>query len=54
MSEPGAGLRSVDSSIEEVGQIFDCIFSADEPHAPSEPDHSVSDMVQVYGSNEDM
>ncbi|PKY02737.1 C6 finger domain protein [Aspergillus campestris IBT 28561] len=54
MSEPGAGLRSVDSSIEEVGQIFDCIFSADETHAPAEPEQSVSDMVQVYGSNEDI
>lgn len=55
MSGPGAGVRSVDTPMEEIDSIFDSVFA---PIA-GEPVHElgpslVSDLVQLYGSDEDM
>ncbi|XHG05075.1 hypothetical protein AWENTII_008325 [Aspergillus wentii] len=53
LSGPGAGLRNVETPIAEIESIFDSIFASD-PGAPVDTNPSVSDLVQIYGSNEDI
>lgn len=55
MSGPGAGVRSVDTPMEEIESIFDSVFApiAGEPVHELDPS-LVSDLVQLYGSDEDM
>lgn len=58
LSAPGAGLRSVDMPIAEMELIFDSIFEQDQGNTAdigvesNEP--PVVDMVQLYGSHDDM
>jgi hypothetical protein len=55
MSGPGAGLRSIDTPMEEIESIFDSVFAPIPGEAAHELDPSlVSDLVQLYGSDEDM
>ncbi|RHZ73700.1 hypothetical protein CDV55_107660 [Aspergillus turcosus] len=55
LGRPGAGLRSVESSVAEMEHIFDHIFGVGNENPPfSESDESVSDLLQVYGSDEDI
>lgn len=56
LTDPGAGLPNVEMPISEIENIFDTIFAP-----PREKDISSSassslpaDVVQVYGSDEDM
>ncbi|KAH2081950.1 hypothetical protein KXX03_003845 [Aspergillus fumigatus] len=55
MSGPGAGLRSIDTPMEEIESIFDSVFAPIPGEATQELDPSLaSDLVQLYGSDEDM
>ncbi|EAW19502.1 transcription factor domain-containing protein [Aspergillus fischeri NRRL 181] len=55
MSGPGAGLRSIDTPMEEIESIFDSVFAPIPGEATHELDPSlVSDLVQLYGSDEDI
>lgn len=55
LGKPGAGLRSIESSVAEMEHIFDHIFGVENGnHLVSESDESVPDLLQVYGSDEDM
>lgn len=55
LARPGAGLRSIESSVEEMEHIFDHIFGAEnENPLSSERNEPVLDLLQVYGSDEDM
>jgi hypothetical protein len=55
MSGPGDGLRSVDTPMEEIESIFDSVFAPVPGQPVNELDPSlVSDLVQLYGSDEDM
>lgn len=55
LARPGAGLRSIESSVEEMEHIFDHIFGAEnENPLSSERNEPVLDLLQVYGSEEDM
>ncbi|KAF4158033.1 hypothetical protein CNMCM8927_005438 [Aspergillus lentulus] len=55
LGKPGAGLRSIESSVAEMEHIFDHIFGIENGnHLVSESDESVPDLLQVYGSDEDI
>lgn len=59
LSAPGAGLRSVDMPIAEMELIFDSIFDKDQGNGSDvgvvqNDEASVVDMVQLYGSHDDM
>ncbi|KAF4246283.1 hypothetical protein CNMCM8980_008782 [Aspergillus fumigatiaffinis] len=55
MSGPGAGLRSIDTPMEEIESIFDSVFAPIPGEAAHELDPSlVSDLVHLYGSDEDI
>ncbi|KAH1982362.1 hypothetical protein KXW88_004657 [Aspergillus fumigatus] len=55
LARPGAGLRSIESSVEEMEHIFDHIFGAEnENPLSSERNEPVLDLLQVYGSEEDI
>ncbi|KAF7117497.1 hypothetical protein CNMCM5793_006479 [Aspergillus hiratsukae] len=55
LGRPGAGLRSVESSVAEMEHIFDHIFGAgNENPLFSESDEPASDLLQIYGSDEDI
>jgi hypothetical protein len=55
MSGPGAGLRSIDTPMEEIESIFDSVFAPSPGEAAHELGPSlVLDLVQLYGSDEDM
>ncbi|KAH1766819.1 hypothetical protein KXV53_004485 [Aspergillus fumigatus] len=55
LARPGAGLRSIESSVEEMEHIFDHIFGAEnENPLSSERNEPVLDLLQVYGSDEDI
>ncbi|PKX90767.1 transcription factor domain-containing protein [Aspergillus novofumigatus IBT 16806] len=55
MSGPGAGLRSIDTPMEEIESIFDSVFAPIPGEAAHELDPSLaSDLVQLYGSDEDI
>lgn len=58
LSAPGAGLRSVDMPIAEMELIFDSIFDKDQGNVSDigveNDDAPVVDMVQLYGSHDDM
>ncbi|EAW14600.1 putative C6 finger domain protein [Aspergillus clavatus NRRL 1] len=53
LGQPGAGLRTVESSVAEMEHIFDRIFSAETTAAPPVED-VVPDLLQVYGTDEDI
>ncbi|PYH95700.1 C6 finger domain protein [Aspergillus ellipticus CBS 707.79] len=54
LGAPGAGLRSIESSVTEMEQIFDSIFTVDDQ--PIIPDLTVPvpDLLQTYGSDADI
>ncbi|GIJ91471.1 hypothetical protein Asppvi_010437 [Aspergillus pseudoviridinutans] len=55
MSAPGAGLRSIDTPMEEIESIFDSVFAPSPGEAAQELDtFLVSELVQLYGSDEDI
>ncbi|PYH47123.1 putative C6 finger domain protein [Aspergillus saccharolyticus JOP 1030-1] len=56
LGAPGAGLRSIESSVSEIEQIFDEIFAKDSVRIPSEPEEVAvePDLLQTYASNENM
>ena len=66
LSGPGAGLRNVEMPIAEIESIFDSIFAGDQTnrnengncngtiHGQADGDSPLVDMVQVYGSHEDV
>ncbi|RDK36589.1 C6 finger domain protein [Aspergillus phoenicis ATCC 13157] len=54
LGAPGAGLRSVESSVTEMEQIFDSIFMVDEPPMVPEPTVPPPDLLQTYASDEDI
>ncbi|GFG06905.1 cyanide hydratase [Aspergillus lentulus] len=55
LGKPGAGLRSIESSVAEMEHIFDHIFGVENGnHLVPENDESVPDLLQVYGSDEDI
>ncbi|BCS05804.1 hypothetical protein ALUC_10185S [Aspergillus luchuensis] len=54
LGAPGAGLRSVESSVTEMEQIFDSIFMVDEPSMVPEPPVPPPDLLQTYASDADI
>ncbi|RAL07803.1 putative C6 finger domain protein [Aspergillus homomorphus CBS 101889] len=58
LGAPGAGLRSIESSVSEIEQIFDEIFAEDSVRIPSEVEAETEvvelDLLQVYASDEDI
>ena len=62
LSGPGAGLRNVEMPIAEIESIFDSIFAGDQANGNKsdtvngleDEDSPLVDMVQVYGSHEDV
>jgi hypothetical protein len=55
LGRPGAGLRSVESSVAEMEHIFDRIFGVENGKPLlSESDESIVELLQTYGSDEDM
>lgn len=54
LGAPGAGLRSIENSVTEMEQIFDSIFTVDEQPVLPELTGPPPDLLQTYGSNEDI
>ncbi|PYH76818.1 C6 finger domain protein [Aspergillus uvarum CBS 121591] len=57
LGAPGAGLRSIESSVSEIEQIFDEIFAEDSVRIPSEVEEETAvepDLLQTYASDDDI
>ncbi|GFG23956.1 cyanide hydratase [Aspergillus udagawae] len=55
LGRPGAGLRSVESSVAEMEHIFDRLFGVENGNPLlSESDESIAELLQTYGSDEDI
>jgi hypothetical protein len=54
LSDPGAGLRDVEMPIAEIESLFDSIFLPQKDKMIPEPNPAPSNVLQIYGSDQDM